>query len=44
MGDQVVQNFLLQFGPDSVSKHENALDLVLGMEKSVPGSASDAAA
>jgi len=44
MGNQVVQNFLLQFGLDSVSKHENALDLALGVEKGISGPASDAAA
>jgi len=44
MCDQVVQDFLLHFGPDAVGKHENALCLGLGVEESSAGPASDAAA
>jgi len=42
--DQIVQHFLLHFGPDGVGKHKNTLCLGLGMEESSVGPASDAAA
>jgi len=44
VGDQIVQYFLLQVGPDSVSKHKNFLYLGLGMKESIAGPTSDAAA
>jgi len=44
VGNQIVHNFLLQFRPNGVSKHENALDLVLRMEKGIAGATGDAAA
>jgi len=42
--DQIVQHFLLQFGPDGVGKLKNLLHLGLGVEESIAGPASDAAA
>jgi len=41
--DQVIQHFLLWFGPDGVGKHENIPDLGLGVEKGMMGSACNAA-
>jgi len=41
--DQVVQDFLLHFGPDGGGKHENALYLGLRVEESSASPASDAA-
>jgi len=42
--DQVIQHFLLQFGPDGVGKHKKVLDLGLGMGKGMTSSSSNAAA
>jgi len=42
--DQIVHYFLLHFGPDGVSKQKNVLCLGLGVEESIVGPASDAAA
>jgi len=44
MCDQIVQCFLFHLGPNGVGKQENALHLGLGVEESIAGSASDAAA
>jgi len=41
--DQIVQYFLLHFGPDGVGKQKNALYLGLGVEESIAGPTSDAA-
>jgi len=42
--DQIVQYFLLHFGPDGMGKQKNALCLGLAVEESIVGPASDAAA
>jgi len=42
--DQIVENFLLQLGPNSVDKQKNTLCLGFGVPELTPGLASDAAA
>jgi len=42
--DQIVQHFLLHFGPHGVSKQKNVLHLGLGVKERIAGPASEAAA
>jgi len=42
--DQIVENFLLQLGPNSVGKQKNSLCLGFGVPELIPSSASDATA
>jgi len=42
--DQIVENFLLQLGPNGVGKQNDALYLGFGVPELIPSSASDATA
>jgi len=44
IGNQILQYFLLHFGPDGVGKQKNIMYLGLGVKESIAGPASNAAA